>query len=400
MAAAALTLVFVLVLTACTVTAPPPSPTPSASRDAAVPAGGCPKGTSLEGGLCLSGDEVSEKLAGILRAEFEADALSAVIAGVWHDGEPVLYGALGDSMAGVPATPDMHHMLGNLSTPMLTTALLQQVQAGVLDLEDTVATWYPEVPAADTVTIEMLLHNTAGYSQFTGQDDFLADLYADPFRVWEIDEIIDIGTAGGPLFEPGTDWMFSDTNSAVLVGILAKATGTPVADLIQNGVLDPLGMDDTTVARDGDWPRPVLHGYDGERGVWEDVTHWNPSWAHFAGGIGSNASDVAVFLDALGSGELLSNEYHELQFAPATVGIGVNTADQYWAMGFLVVNDWVFMNPGIPGYYGAGGTLPAEGWTMVIYTTPSQRSDPSVATATEIFRLFSGVVSPGHSLEN
>jgi CubicO group peptidase (beta-lactamase class C family) len=193
--------------------------------------------------------------------------------------------------------------------------------------------------------------------------------------------------------------MFSDTNSAVLVGILAKATGTPVADLIQTGILDPLEMNDTTLARDGDWPQPVLHGYDGERGVWEDVTYWNPSWAHFAGGTGSNAADVAVFLDALGSGELLSDEYHELQFASTTAGIGTNTEDQYWAMGFLVVNDWVFMNPGIPGYYGAGGVLPEEGWTMVVYTTQSQRTDPSVATATEIFRQFSSVVSPAHSLE-
>jgi D-alanyl-D-alanine carboxypeptidase len=386
-----------LLLSACTVAAPGPAPSLTGAPE--LTADACPSGTTLEGGLCLAGDEVSEELAGILRAEFEADELSAVIAGVWHDGEPVLFGALGDSMPGIAATPDMHHMLGNLSTPMLTTALLQQVQAGVLDLDDTVATWYPEVPAADTVTVEMLLHNTAGYSQFTGQDDFLADLYADPFRVWEIDEIIDIGTAGGPLFEPGTDWMFSDTNSAVLVGILAKATGTPVADLIQTGILDPLEMNDTTLARDGDWPQPVLHGYDGERGVWEDVTYWNPSWAHFAGGTGSNAADVAVFLDALGSGELLSDEYHELQFASTTAGIGTNTEDQYWAMGFLVVNDWVFMNPGIPGYYGAGGVLPEEGWTMVVYTTQSQRTDPSVATATEIFRQFSSVVSPAHSLE-
>lgn len=387
-----------LLLAACTVGAPDPAP--SSTPDATVTAGECPSGTSLQGGLCLAGDETSEQLAGILRAEFEADALSAVIAGVWRDGEPVLFGALGDSMPGIPATPDMHHMLGNLSTPMFTTALLQQVEAGVLDLDDTVATWYPDLPAADEVTIEMLLHNTAGYSQFTGQEDFLADLYADPFRVWEVDEIIDIGTAGGPLFEPGTNWQFSDTNSAVLVGILAKATGTPVAELMQTGVVGPLGMDDTTLARDGDWPQPVLHGYDGERGVWEDVTYWNPSWAHFAGGTGSNAADVATFLDALGSGELLSDEFHELQFAPTTVGIGSNTDDAYWAMGFLVVNGWAFMNPGIPGYFGAGGVLPEEGWTMVVYTTPSQRTDPAVATATEIFRQFTSVVSPAHSLEN
>lgn len=358
----------------------------------------CPAGTSSELGLCLADDAISAELAGILRSEFEADELSAVIAGVWHDGRPVLLGALGESMPGVPATPEMHHMLGNLSTPMLTTALLQQVEAGALSLDDRVSAWYPQLPGADAVTIEMLLHNTAGYSQFTGQQDFLAALYADPFRVWTVDEIIAIGTAQGPLFPPGTDWMFSDTNSAVLVGVLAQASGTPVAELIQTGILDPLEMRDTTVARDGNWPQPVLHGYDGERGVWEDVTHWNPSWAHFAGGVGSNAEDVATFLDALGSGDLLSPDFHDVQFAPTIVGTGTNTADKYWAMGFLVLNGWMFMNPAIPGYTGAGGTLPDEGWTMVIYTTASQATDPAKASATDIFVEFTKVVSPDHSL--
>ena len=389
-------------LTACTATnSPSPSAstaTPTSSTGTAVGTDPCPAGTSSELGLCLSDDAISAELAGILRSQFEADELSAVIAGVWHDGQPVLFGALGESMPGVPATPDMHHMLGNLSTPMLTTALLQQVEAGALSLDDRVSTWYPQLLGADAVTIEMLLHNTAGYSQFTGQEDFLAALYADPFRVWTVDEIIAIGTAQGPLFPPGTDWMFSDTNSAVLVGILAQASGTPVAELIQTGILDPLGMHDTTVARDGNWPQPVLQGYDGERGVWENVTHWNPSWAHFAGGIGSNAEDVATFLDALGSGELLSPEFHDVQFAPTIVGIGTNTADKYWAMGFLVLNGWMFMNPGIPGYTGAGGTLPDEGWTMVIYTTPSQATDPAKLSASDIFAEFTKVVSPDHSL--
>jgi D-alanyl-D-alanine carboxypeptidase len=385
-----------VLLTSCTATISP-SPPPSGSADAE--AGGCPSGTSLHEGLCVSGDAVSDDLAATLRSQFEADELNAVVAGVWHDGEPVLVGALGESMSGVPATPDMHHMLGNLTTPMFTTVVLQQVEAGVLSLDDPLSKWYPELPSSDEITIEMLLLNTSGYSQYTAKEDFLQALYTDPFRRWGVDEIIAIGTEGGTVYEPGTDWMFSDTNTTVLMGVLEKATGTPTAELLQTGVFDPLDMDDTTASLDADWLEPVLHGFDGERGVWEDVTNWNPSWAHFAGGVGSNQEDVRVFLEALGSGELLSDEYHEIQLAPATVGIGTNTAEQYWAMGALMLDGWAFLNPGIPGYYGAGGTLPDEGWTMVVYTTASPATDPAAATATEIFRQFTGIVSPEHSLE-
>ncbi|MCU1477691.1 MAG: CubicO group peptidase beta-lactamase class family [Subtercola sp.] len=290
-----------------------PSPT-SSSTETLAAAERCSPGTRVRDELCLSGDETSEALADILHTQFGADKLSAVIAGVWHNGEPVLFGALGESMPGVPATPDMHYMLGNLSTPMLTTAFLQQVEAGVISLDDKVSKWYPDLPDADIITVEMLLH-------------------------------------------------------------------------------------DTTLTRDGNWPQPILQGYDGERGVWENVTGWSPSWAHFAGGIGSNADDVGTFLDALGSGELLSSEYHDIQWASTTVGLGTNKPDQYWAMGFLVVKDSMFLNPTIPGYSGGGGTLPEEGWTMVVYTTASQATDPAAATATDIFRAFTGIVSPEHSLE-
>ena len=387
----------VFLLTSCTATS---SPDPSSSSDADTGADVCPSGTAAQDGLCLSGDAVSEELAGILRSQFEAEKLTAVIAGVWHDGKPVMVGALGESMSGVPATPDMHHMLGNLLTPMFTTVVLQQVEADVLSLDDPVSKWYPDLPSADAITVEMLLHNTSGYTQYTALDDFLEQLYADPFRHWEIDEIIQIGTQGGTVYTPGSDWMFSDTNTAVLAGIVEKATGKEVSELLQTGVFDPLGMDDTTAALDADWPQPVLHGFSKERGVWEDVTDWNPSWALYAGGAGSNQEDVAAFLDALGSGELLSDEYHEIQLAPTTVGIGTNTPEQYWAMGALMLEGWAFLNPGIPGYYGAGGTLPDEGWTMVVYTTPSPATDPSDATATGIFRQFTSIVSPEHSLED
>lgn len=148
----------------------PPSPT-ATQRSVAV-SETCPSGTTLQHGLCLSEDKKSDELARILHSQFTADKLSAVIAGVWHNGKPVLFGALGDSMPGVPATPDMHHMLGNLTTPMLTTAALEQVEAGKLSLDDKVSKWYPSLPGADAVTIEMLLHNTAGYSQYTAQSEY------------------------------------------------------------------------------------------------------------------------------------------------------------------------------------------------------------------------------------
>lgn len=379
---------------------PPTSPTASATASSTTTSESarCPSGTSLREELCLADVALADDLGAILRSQFDEARLNAVIAGVWHDGEPVLVGALGESMTGVPATADMHHLLGNLSTPMFTTVVLQQVEAGVLSLDDPLSTWFPELPAADQVTIEMLLLHTSGYPHYTEIQSFLDRLWADPFQRWDIQDLVDIGVAGGPAFTPGTDWLFSDTNTLILQQVVEKATGRPVGELLQEDIFDPLGMEDSTAAFDANWPSPVLHGYSDERGVWEDVTHWSPTWTYTAGGVGSNQEDARVFLDALGDGSLLTSELHELQFAPTTAGLGPWTDEQYWAMGFLQLDGWVFLNPGLSGYYGAGGTIPEEGWTIVVYTTASREGDQSAPTATEIFRQFTAIVTPEHSL--
>jgi D-alanyl-D-alanine carboxypeptidase len=390
----------VLLLAGCTATpAASSSTSPAQTTSPAAPADAeCPAGTALRDELCLADDPIADELSGILHSEFTDAELNAVIAGVWHDGEPVLFGALGESMTEVPATPDMHHLLGNLSTPMFTTVVLQQVEKGALSLDDPVSTWFPELPAADQVTVDMLLHHTSGYPHYTEIQAFLDRLWEDPFQRWDIQDLVDIGVAGGPVFTPGTDWLFSDTNTLILQQIIEEVTGMPAGDLLQRDVFDALGMEDSTAAFDANWPSPVLHGYSDERGVWEDVTHWSPTWTYTAGGVGANQADVRTFLDALGEGSLLSPELHDLQFAASSAGLGPWTQEQYWAMGFLVLDGWVFLNPGLSGYYGAGGILPSEGWTMVVYTTASQTGDQSAPTATEIFRQFTAVVTPEHSL--
>jgi D-alanyl-D-alanine carboxypeptidase len=391
----ALVPISLLLLAGCTAD---PAPSPSTSAPPAPVAEECPAGTAERNDFCLSDDPAADELAGIVHANFSDAQLNAVVAGVWHEGEPVLVGALGESITGIPATADMHHLMGNLTNPMFTTVVLQQVEAGALSLDDPLSTWFPEMPAADEVTIDMLLHNTSGYAHYTEVPAFLDRLWADPFRVWDIQDLVDLGVGDGPVFTPGTDWLFSDTNVLILQQVIEKVTGRAAGELLQEDIFDVLGMADSTAAFDADWPSPVLHGYSLERGVWEDVTYWSPTWTYAAGGVGSNQQDARVFLDALGDGSLLSPELRDAQFAPSTAGLGPWTQEQYWAMGFLQLDGWVFMNPGLSGYYGGAGTFPEDGWTMVVYTTPGKDGDQSAPTATTIFEQFTAVVTPEHSL--
>ena len=82
--------------------------------------------------------------------------------------------AWGERMTGVPATPDMHFRNGAVAIAYLGTLLLQLRDQGALALDDPLATWFPDYPAADRVTLTMLISGTSGYADYVTDDGFLA----------------------------------------------------------------------------------------------------------------------------------------------------------------------------------------------------------------------------------
>jgi CubicO group peptidase (beta-lactamase class C family) len=351
----------------------------------------CPSGTTATEGLCVAAGSTAQQAAAVVHSAFTDDALGAVIVGVWQNGKPLVVGALGESMTGVPATVDMAHITGNITTCMLSTVLLQQVEQGKLSLDDKLSKYFPDLPSADQITIEMLANSTTGYRHYAVLDSFDAAYYADPFKHWTPDELIAYGVAGGPTFTPGTQFLFSDTNFLIEAKVLEKATGRSMGALMRKGIFEPLGMKHTALPNTAATPNPVLHAHTAERGMWEDSTFWDPSWTWYAGGMKSNLDDLHRFLDALGTGRLLSKASHQKQLARPAVQ---PKPDRYYALGVPVVDGWVFTNPNLEGYRGALSYLPSKKLSVIVYTTRTQQTDPDVAQATQILSGITQVISP------
>ena len=142
-------------------------------------------------------------------------------------------------------------------------------------------------------------------------------------------------------------------------------------------------------------PFPVLHGYTNERGPYEDATFWNPSWTTNAGNSYSTLGDLGKWVQALGSGSLLSPASHELQVGPQNVGLGPFTSDKfYYAMGCGVTNGWVTTNPRIPGYNGVIAYLPSKKIAVVIFTTPGPKDVLRVPYSQLIFNHIGPRLAP------
>jgi D-alanyl-D-alanine carboxypeptidase len=356
----------------------------------------CPSGLSASRpGVCVdTADPRAERFATLvarLRKEYK---LRASIFGLWTGEKQLVGGALGSALPGVAASVDDHYRISNVTEGITSTLLLRLVDQGKLSLDDPVSNWLPWLPDAKKVTLRMLASSSSGYADYVTNPKFEKALLADPFRLWRPAEIIRLGVSQPSLFQPGTSWAFSDTNFMILGDVLTKAGGEPLGTQIRKQILDRLGLDQTTMAYTADVPAPTMHGYDPERGVYEDATNWSPSWAQYTGAMTSDLADMGRWARALGTGEVVSATSHKEQVGPATVGLGPLREAFYYGLGVGVAKGWIFSNPHLPGYSGFLAYYPPDKLSLVIESTPDLGNPDEVNDSQAIFVHAARLLTP------
>ena len=215
--------------------------------------------------------------------------------------------------------------MGSNTKTMMATLVLQLVGEGRLALSDPVERWLPgQVPDGRAITLRMLLNHTSGLSDYTEDTALLPSILGKDRRPWTSAQLLALGVRHDPLFPPGTQWSYSNTNYAAIGAVLEKVTGKSPADLVRDRIARPLHLKHTYYATDSTWHGPHARGYEPDAahmppevpaefreyaGVHVDghvnVSDNNPSWGGAAGAMVSNAPDWSRFYTALMSGELL-----------------------------------------------------------------------------------------------
>ncbi|MFE9323198.1 serine hydrolase domain-containing protein [Nocardia sp. NPDC052278] len=324
------------------------------------------------------------RIVDIVRGKMTELDLSAAVFGVWRGDEQLALGALGSSPLGVPATPDMQLRVGQPMEPMLSTVLLQLNKEGVDRLDEPIAKWLPGFPRADQITPRMLANGTSGISDYVTDPEFLKTFYANPIKGLTSQELFDLANARPPLFTPGSSFAYAHSDLVVLGVVLEKAIGKPLGELIQQRIIDPLGMKQSRVMLTPQMIEPSLHGYTNERGVFEDSTFWNPTAFLHSGNMNSTVPDVALWVRALAEGKLLPTETFEEMMAPSTAGLGPLTKEKFFAYGIVHVDDWIFMNPAFGGYNGVVFYDTVTKSMIVLYCTLGPKADANVDNAIPI----------------
>jgi D-alanyl-D-alanine carboxypeptidase len=228
--------------------------------------------------------------------------------------------------------------IASVTKTFVATAVLQLAAEGPLRLGDPVERWLPGlVPNGASITLRQLLNHTSGLFNVNEDDDFKQALIADPGRSWSPRDVLAVAFSHPPLFAPGTNWSYSNTNYVVLGLVIEAATGGTLEQELEQRILTPLKLDATSFPTSAAIEGPFAHGYVGPhpglpiaRGTLLDVsTILSPSFAWGSGNMVSNAPDLTHFFAALLRGRLLpARQLAEMKTGSsgnAVYGLGLRT---------------------------------------------------------------------------
>lgn len=254
-------------------------------------------------------------LEAALEKSFQQSSAPGVVAAVQTpDYKWVRALGVADRSSKEPMTPDVHHRIASVTKTFTGTLLLQAEAEGLLSLDDKIDQYIEGVPDGDKITLRQLANHTSGIASYEEDKQFQDEWASDPERAWTPQELVQVGIKDSPLFDPGTDFHYSNTNTVLLGLVLEQVTGKPIGELYRERIIEPLGLQDTSFSgADPSIPDPHAHGYTlfGQSAGAEpvDATDWNPSVAWTAGGIISTVEDLLVYGQAMGTGDgLLSPE--------------------------------------------------------------------------------------------
>jgi CubicO group peptidase (beta-lactamase class C family) len=146
----------------------------------------------------------------------------------------------------VPISPDTVFEIGSISKQFTATAVMLLAQDGRLSLDDPARKYVPELPDYDKpITIRQMLMHTSGLREWS--DIAMLDGWPRTTRAYSDDDLLNIlKRQARTNFPAGTDWSYSNTGYNLAEIIVARITGSSLAQYTKERMFNQLGMSHTS----------------------------------------------------------------------------------------------------------------------------------------------------------
>jgi CubicO group peptidase (beta-lactamase class C family) len=277
------------------------------------------------------------------------------------NGSPVFKKAYGmaHTELNVPMNTDHKLGIGSISKQFAAVSILLLQQEGKLNIKDDI---HQYLPAYNThgrvITIENLLTHTSGIPSYTELYGF--DSLVD--KKVSVHKLVKFFEAAPLLFEPGSNWSYSNSGYVLAAEIVKKRSGIPFNDFLQQRIFKPLLMTETSIGTSDYTIANKTGEYaSNNKGRVKMETQYDWYWAYGAGQIVSTADDMLKWDQALYNPAFLSPAVLAIAHKtflltsgqPANYGLG-------WAIGSFKNRMMIQHGGAIGGYRALGMRVPED----------------------------------------
>ena len=231
---------------------------------------------------------------------------------------------VGNLRTGRPRGEDDRFRIASITKSFVATVLLQLEAEGRLDLDDPVERWLPGLIRGNgndgrRITVRQLLNHSSGLFDYLADEEYgRTYLVGEGFLKHRYDTLppakhVRVALSHPPLFEPGAQHSYSNTNYILAGLIIERVSGRSYESQVRRRIINPLDLHATSnPGNSSSLPRPSSRAYaklfESKPDRIDDVTEINGSQGWADGDVISTTGDLNRFFHALMRGRLLPPE--------------------------------------------------------------------------------------------
>ncbi len=307
---------------------------------------------------------------------------------------------LRDRAHGLAVTPDTQFVTGSMSKAFTALALVMAEEESQLNLLEPIQTYLKDFALENAIasenanTIDFLSHK----SGLPRHDVFW--YLSDYSREELLPRMNFLGFNKEPASTFRKSYQYNNLGYLAAGQVLEERTGMSWESVIQKKILDPLVMNDTTLALES-----LIQGADVSKGYWNklELPYKDVTDIAAAAAVNSSAQDLAKWLGFLIRGgttetgkRLVSAEGFQKLFLPqieTAVGSGI-----FYGLGWRLDKyngtKWIRHAGNMDGFLGVISFLPEKGVGTLVLTNQNDSQVPSAVTLKILDKLLGKAVDP------
>lgn len=307
------------------------------------------------------------------------------------DGDEILIAegfGLADLEWNIPADETTSFRVGSISKPITAIAILRMVELNRLELDAPASHYIADLPGVlGQPTLRQLLSHTSGLP-----DHFaLPEVQQNMRNPATFDQLVAIMADVELLFEPGSNWSYSNFNYVLLGGILEAIDPErrSYGEIIEQDIFALTGMANSHFDRQRTVIQNRARGYDHDGHGPINTIALDTSNVGAAGALMLSAEDYGLLSQSLINGELLSAEMRALAWTEVTLPDGTGTG---YGLGFnlseLMDETAIWHSGSINGFQSTWIHLPDRRLTVATLSNGYYRPN-STTTARRVLAALS-----------